>query len=67
MPEDISITALRQVSSERVSVELSNGEAIASTVGVVAELRLYRDQEMDAEKLEALRNASALALLKTNE
>ena len=65
MPEDISITALRQVSSERVSVELSNGEAIASTVGVVAELRLYRDQEMDAEKLEALRNASALALLKT--
>ena len=65
MPDPLSIVSLRQTSTEGVSVELSDGEEIASTVGVVAELRLYRGQELDDDKLEALRNASALALLKT--
>ena len=65
MPEALSIAALRQVSPERLCIALSNGEEIASTVGVAAELRLYRGLELDADRLEELRNASALALLKT--
>ena len=65
MPDPISITALQQVSSEGLRITLSNGEVIDSTVGVAAELRLYRGQELDAEKRETLRSASALALLKT--
>ena len=64
MPEQLSITSLRQTAPERVSIALSNGEEIASTVAVVADLRLYRGQELDEEKLEEIRNASALALLK---
>lgn len=64
MPELFSITSLRQTAPERVSIALSNGEEIASTVGVVADLRLYRGQELDTDRLEEIRNASALALLK---
>ena len=64
MPEQLSITSLRQTAPERVSIALSNGEEISSTVGVVADLRLYRGQELDEKKLEEIRNASALALLK---
>lgn len=60
----VVITALRQLSPERVSIALSNGEEIAATVGVVAERRLYTGLELDEERLEALRTASALALLK---
>lgn len=65
MPDTLSITSLRQTSPERVSIALSNGVEIASTVGVVAELRLYRGQELDANQLESVQSASALALLKT--
>ena len=64
MPELLSIASLRQTAPERVSITLSNGEEIASTLGVVADLRLCRGQELDDEKLEEIRNASALALLK---
>lgn len=64
MPELFSITSLRQTAPERVSIALSNGEEIASTVGVVADLRLYRGQELDEGRLEEIRNASVLALLK---
>ena len=64
MPEQLSITSLRQTAPERVSIALSNDEEIASTVGVVADLRLYRGQELDEGRLEEIRNASALALLK---
>ncbi len=64
MPELLSITSLRQTAPERVSIALSNGEEIASTLGVVADLRLYRGQELDEGRLEEIRNASALALLK---
>ena len=64
MPELLSITSLRQTAPERVSIALSNGEELSSTVGVVADLRLYRGQELDEKKLEEIRNASALALLK---
>ena len=64
MPEQLSITSLRQTAPERVSIALSNGEEIPSTVGVVADLRLCRGQELDADRLEEIRNASALALLK---
>ena len=65
MPELLSITSLRQTAPERVSIALSSGEEISSTVGVVADLRLYRGQELDEGRLEEIRNASALALLKT--
>ncbi len=64
MPESLCITALRQLSSERVSIALSDGTELASTVGVAAELRLYRGLTLDEEKLAALKEASALALLK---
>ena len=64
MPELLSITSLRQTSPERVSIALSNGEEIASTVGVVADQRLYHGQELDEGRLEEIRNASVLALLK---
>ena len=65
MTEALSIAALRQVTSERVAVVLSSGEEISSTVGVAADFRLYRGLELDQKKLEALKSASALALLKT--
>lgn len=64
MPEGLSITALRQVTDERVSVVLSSGEEIASTLGVAADFRLYRGMALDEKRLEALKSASALALLK---
>ena len=64
MPEPLSIVSLRQTAPERVCITLSSGEEIASTVAVVADLRLYRGQELDADRLEEIRNASALALLK---
>ena len=64
MPELLSIASLRQTAPERVSIALSSSEEIASTVGVVANLRLYRGQELDEGRLEEIRNASALALLK---
>ncbi len=64
MPEALCITALRQLSPERVCIALSDGTELASTVGAVAELRLYRGMALDEEKLAALREASALALLK---
>lgn len=65
MTESLSIAALRQLTSERVVVVLSSGEEISSTVGVAADFRLYRGLELDEKKLEALKSASALALLKT--
>ena len=65
MTEALSITALRQVSPERVVIAISDGEEIASTIGVVADLRLCRGLELDEKKLEALKSASALALQKT--
>ncbi len=64
MPEALSIASLRQTAPERVSIALSSGEEIASTVGVVADLRLCRGQELEEGRLEEIRNASALALLK---
>lgn len=64
MPELLSIASLRQTAPERVSIALSNGEEIASTLAVVADLRLYCGQELEEGRLEEIRNASALALLK---
>lgn len=64
MPEVLRIEALRQISSERISIRLSDGEEIASTLGVAAELRLCADMTLDEEKLRAVRSASALALSK---
>ena len=64
MPEEVSITALRQTSSERVCIELSNGEEIESTLGVVAKLRLYPGLVLDEKKLDALILISSLTLLK---
>ena len=64
MPKPLSIVSLRQTAPERVCITLSSGEEISSTVALVADLRLYRGQELDADRLEEIRNASALALLK---
>ena len=64
MPEALRITALRQLSSEQLRVVLSDGTELASTLGVAAELRLYRGMTLDEEKLAALKESSALALLK---
>ena len=64
MPEEVSITALRQTSSERVWIVLSNGEEIESTVGTVASLRLYPGLELDEKKLDALKLHSHLTTLK---
>ena len=63
MPE-LLIESLRQTAPERVSVVLSDGEEIASTLAVVSDLRIFRGQALDGAALEELRNASALALLK---
>ena len=64
MPDTVRIEALRQISPERVHIELSGGEQIESTVGTVADLRLYPGQELDEKQLLALKTHSNLELLK---
>lgn len=64
MGSDSTVAALKQTSPERVTVILSSGEEIKSTLNVVTELRLYAGRELDGEALRHLREASALALTK---
>lgn len=64
MAEPVTVLALRQSSPERVTVQLSDGEEIESTLNVVTDLRLYRDRTLADEERQELRQASALALMK---
>lgn len=56
------ISAIRQTSPGRLTVCLSGGEEIQSTLGVVTDLRLYSGRELDGDELAALRLASSRAL-----
>lgn len=56
------ISAIRQTSQGRLTVCLSGGEEIQSTLGVVTDLRLYSGRELDGDELAALRLASSRAL-----
>lgn len=58
----MQITHLHQTSSEHVTVTLSTGEEIASTLGVVAELMLYNGKEISDESYVLLLEHSARAL-----
>ena len=58
----MQITHLHQTSSEHVTVTLSTGEEIASTLGVVAELMLYNGKEISDESYALLLEHSARAL-----
>ena len=56
------ITSLKQTSPEHVTVCLSDGGEIRSTLGVVTELRLFRGRELDDEALDSLQRKSGRAL-----
>lgn len=56
------VAALRQTSSEHVSVLLASGEALRSTLSAAAALRLYAGRELDEAELEELRALSRRAL-----
>jgi len=58
MPAELTVTALRQTSPGRVSVELSSGDEVKSTLNVVTDLRLFIGKAVDEELLGALRAAS---------
>lgn len=58
------VSAMRQTSPGRVTVTLSGGEEIKSTLNVVTDLRLYAGRELDGDALKRLKEASALALAK---
>ncbi len=60
----VTISALRQTSSERVSITLDSGEEISATLGLAAELRLFAGKELEEAELEELRSSAALALCK---
>ena len=61
MGSELRVVALRQTSPGRVSVELSDGSEIKSTLNVVTDLRLFPGKEVDEETLRAVRSASTLA------
>ena len=56
------VSALRQTSPEHVTVLLSSGEELSSTLSAAAALRLYAGRELDASELEELRALSTRAL-----
>ncbi len=56
------IRAIRQTSSDRCTVALEDGEEIRTSLGAVAELRLFNGKELDAEALEELRLLSRRSL-----
>ena len=61
----VTIRALRQTSSERVSIELDSGEEIKATLSLAAELRLFAGKELEDAELQQLRSSAALSLCKT--
>ena len=58
----MTITALRQLSPDRVAIALDNGSEIKSSLGVVTEWRLSVGRELEADGIEALRRDSARSL-----
>ena len=60
--KQLSVRAIRQITAEKLSVQLSDGTVLPTTLGTVTELRLYAGLTLDEERLEALRQASRLAL-----
>ena len=60
----MTVTALRQTASDGVTVCLSDGGEIRTTLNVVADLRLYVGCALEEEALRKLREASSLALTK---
>lgn len=60
----VTIRALRQLSPERLSIELDSGEEIKATLSLAAELRLFAGKELEEQELNALRSSAALSLCK---
>ena len=58
----MTITALRQTSSDRVTVELEDGSEIKSSLGVVTDWRLFSGKMLDEEELALLRRDSSRSL-----
>ena len=56
-----TIAALRQTASDRVTVLLTSGEEIKTTLNVVTDLRLYAGRELDEDELAGLRAAASSA------
>jgi len=56
-----TIAALRQTASDRVTVLLSSGEEIKTTLNVVTDLRIYAGRELDETELAELRAAASSA------
>ena len=56
------ITAIRQTSSDRLTVVLEDESEIRSTLGVITDLRLYSGRDLEEDALEELRRRSARAL-----
>ncbi len=56
-----TVAALRQTASDRVTVLLTSGEEIKTTLNVVTDLRLYAGRELDEEELAGLRAAASSA------
>ena len=55
------LSSLKTGGSERVTLILEDGEEIASTLGVVTELRLYAGKDLDEDDLKRLREKTAMA------
>ena len=58
----MTITALRQTSSDRVTVALEDGSEIKSSLGVVTDWRLFTGKTLDEEELAALKRDSSRSL-----
>ena len=58
----MTITALRQLSTDRIAIVLDDGSEIKSSLGVVTEARLFVGKALGAEDIEALRRDSARSL-----
>ena len=58
----LTVSALRQLSPERLTVLLSDGTEIASTLTAAAALRLCAGRELDEDALRELRELSSTAL-----
>ena len=56
------ISALHSTGGEHVTVALDDGSEVPSTVGTIAELRLFVGKELEEADLRILQEASALAL-----
>lgn len=57
----VTVTALRSLDAERVSVTLDSGEEIQATLSLVAQLRLYRGCALTEEALDDLRRGAELS------